>query len=209
MKTAARRFTIPTLALLAALGSGLSQADGNDRGPQGHLVFDTRYHHDHYYPAPGFVASGLPRGAVAVNAGRSSYYYHGGTWYRPDGPRFRVILPPIGLIVPLLPWAYVSLNIGGLPYYYANGVYYGRAPGGYVVVAPPANADSAQPVQNVPPARPDPVIYPRNGQSNEQLEADRQECNRWATGQPSAMADSTVFNRAVEACMDGRGYTIK
>ena len=36
-----------------------------------------------------------------------------------------------------------------------------------------------------------------------------QECNRWATTQPSAMADAQVFQRAVAACMDGRGYTVR
>lgn len=59
------------------------------------------------------------------------------------------------------------------------------------------------------PSRPAPVIYPRNGQSNAQLEADQRECNRWATTQQAAMADAGVFQRAVEACMDGRGYTLR
>lgn len=71
-----------------------------------------------------------------------------------------------------------------------------------VYVAPP-------PPVYVAPSRPAPVIYPRNGQSNAQLEADQRDCNRWATTQPAAMADSSVFNRAVEACMDGRGYTLR
>lgn len=71
-----------------------------------------------------------------------------------------------------------------------------------VVVAPPAPVYAA-------PSRPAPVIYPRNGQSPEQLEFDQRECNRWATTQQAAMSDSSVFNRAVEACMDGRGYTLR
>jgi hypothetical protein len=74
-------------------------------------------------------------------------------------------------------------------------------PAPWVVEAPPATPAA--------PARPDPVIYPRNGQSAEQTEADRQECNRWATTQPAALADSSVFMRAVDACMDGRGYTTR
>jgi hypothetical protein len=74
-------------------------------------------------------------------------------------------------------------------------------PAPVVVESPPAVATA--------PSRPDPVIYPRNGQSAQQTEADRQECNRWATTQPAALADSSVFMRAVEACMDGRGYTMK
>jgi hypothetical protein len=59
------------------------------------------------------------------------------------------------------------------------------------------------------PSRPAPVIYPRNGQSDLQLEADSRECNTWATTQQAAMADAGVFQRAVEACMDGRGYTLR
>jgi hypothetical protein len=82
--------------------------------------------------------------------------------------------------------------------------------------APPPTVIIEQPPQLVamPPAppqavRPEPVIYPRNGQTAQQLEADRQECNRWATTQPAALNDSSVFMRAVDACMDGRGYTTK
>lgn len=79
-----------------------------------------------------------------------------------------------------------------------------------VVNAPPAPVPVVMqaPVQAAP-SRPDPIIYPRNGQSAQQLEADRQECNRWATTQPAAMAEASVFYRAVEACMDGRGYTMR
>ena len=33
------------------------------------------------------------------------------------------------------------------------------------------------------------------------------DCNRWATTQPNAMNDASIFQRATFACMDGRGYT--
>lgn len=46
-------------------------------------------------------------------------------------------------------------------------------------------------------------------QSAAQTETDRQECSRWATTQPRAMADASVFQHAVAACMDGRGYTTR
>jgi hypothetical protein len=75
--------------------------------------------------------------------------------------------------------------------------------------APVVVETPAPPPVAAAPSRPDPVIYPRNGQSAQQTEADRQECNRWATTQPAALADSSVFMRAVDACMDGRGYTMK
>ena len=76
-----------------------------------------------------------------------------------------------------------------------------------VYAAPPVALEPA-PV-SVPATRPDPVIYPRTGQSAAQTEADRQDCNRWAVTQPAALADAAVFQRAVEACMDGRGYTMR
>jgi len=129
------------------------------------------------------------------------------------------VLPPFGVVVPVLPAEYVTLTLGGVPYYYANGVYYSayNAGPGYVVVAPPAGIDNAQasvamaaPAPMPAPAgKPDPIIYPRNNQSPQQTEADRQDCNRWATTQPSAMNSASVFQRAVEACMDGRGYTMR
>jgi hypothetical protein len=82
-----------------------------------------------------------------------------------------------------------------------------RAP--EVVYAPPPPAP-LPPVHTVyTPSRAAPVVYPRQGQSAEQQEFDNRECNRWATTQQAAMADASVFNRAVEACMDGRGYTLR
>ncbi len=179
------------------------------RGNPQQLRFDGRYHHDHYYPARGYVAPALPRGAVNIGYRGGSYYFHSGVWFRPWGPRFVVVAPPIGITAPLLPAGYVTLSIGGSPFYYANGAYYTATPGvGYTVVTPPPGADTAA-APPLPPAAPDPVIYPRNGQPPEQTEADRQACNSWATTQPSAVADASVFQRAVAACMDGRGYTLR
>ena len=84
----------------------------------------------------------------------------------------------------------------------------------YVVVNPPVYYPPATvyptpaPTYSAPaPAVADPIFYPRNGQSAAQTEADRQDCNRWATTQPRAMADASIFQRATFACMDGRGYT--
>lgn len=212
MKTHAFALLTLCAAVGAALVAPLAHADPHGPGRPG-LVYDERYHHDHYYPAPGFVAPHVPHGAVVVGAGPDRFWFHGGVWYRPWNGGFRVVLPPVGLILPVLPGAYVTLTLGGLPCYYANGVYYRPVPEGYVVAAPPPEAATAQvlppPAPPAPPPRPEPIIYPRNGQTGEQLESDRRECNRWATTQPRAQADASVFNRAVEACMDGRGYTMK
>jgi hypothetical protein len=101
----------------------------------------------------------------------------------------------IGLAAPLL---YRSYD----PYY----------PSGPVLVAPPGAVYATEPAPVpliAPMAQPEPIIYPRGGQNAAQLEADRRDCNRWAIGQPSAMADAQVFHRATLACMEGRGYTVR
>ncbi len=223
---------VATLVLLACAGTDAGAQDhdrgGHDRGApppakgspgparggpawsgghaRGYVDFDGRYGHNHYYPSRGFVYGSLPVGAVSVGFGGGNYFFHGGVWFRPWGGRYVVVQPPIGIFLPILPSDYATVWVGGAPYYYADGVYYGRAPGqGYVVVAPPAGAETAQ----AAPAAPDPIFYPRNNQSAAQTEADRRDCNTWATTQPSAMADAKVFQRATEACMEGRGYTVR
>ncbi|MCE9657038.1 MAG: hypothetical protein K8R60_00635 [Burkholderiales bacterium] len=101
------------------------------------------------------------------------------------------------------------------PYYGYYGGYYGYPAYGapvteYVVAEPPPGdrvVRSGQPVPGSSP--PDPIFYPRNGQTTAQTEADRQDCNRWATTQPRAMNDASIFQRATYACMEGRGYTVR
>lgn len=193
------------LATVLAFGLAASTAQADVR-VGAHLYFDGRHHHDHGHPGPGHYAPRVPSGAIVVGGGPDRYWYHGGVWYRPWHSGFRVVLPHVGLVIPVLPGAYVTLGIGGVPYYYAGGVYYRQVPEGYVVTTPPPDAATAQPTA---PRRPDPVIYPRSGQTPQQTEADRQDCNRWATTQQNALNDASVFNRAVEACMDGRGYSMR
>jgi len=177
---------------------------------RGYVDFDGRYGHNHYYPSRGFVYGTLPVGAVSVGYGGGNYFFHGGVWFRPYGPRYIVVQPPIGIFLPVLPPDVATIWISGTPYYYADGVYYNVAPGhGYVVVAAPPGADASATAPPPPPPAPDPIFYPRNGQGAEQTEADRRDCNSWATTQPNAMADAKVFQRATEACMDGRGYTMR
>jgi hypothetical protein len=202
------------------------------------LHLDAHYHHDRYYPPHGYVAPAVPAGSVGVDYRGGRYYFHAGVWFRPWHDRYVVVAPPIGIVVPLLPPGVTTVWIGGTSYYYANGTYYAPAgAAGYSVVAPPPGADVAtpddayagemppdgaavaspvapsSPVPPAPPiasaAPPEPVIYPRNGQSAAQTESDRRECERWATSQPGAVADASVFQRAVAACMDGRGYSLR
>lgn len=212
------RSSAAAFAAVALLGTAMGAQPGPERraGPDArrpaaqqfrtpHIRFDAQHLHNRYYPERGYVVSSLPSGSISIAFGSSRYFFHGGVWYRPAGTRFVVVLPPIGIFLPILPAGHVTLWIGGTYYYYANGSYYAPAgANGYVVVEPPAEASTASAA-----AVPEPVIYPRNGQSAEQTEADRRECNRWATTPPSAMNDASVFQRAVAACMDARGYTVR
>ncbi|HEX4236172.1 MAG TPA: hypothetical protein VH041_17935 [Caldimonas sp.] len=112
----------------------------------------------------------------------------------------------------------IGVGVGAVGYYGAYpGYYYGPTWGTYYDTPPMAGptystvdpaAHSGQPVPQASQA-PEPIFYPRNGQSAETTENDRRDCNRWATTQRGAMADASIFHRATLACMEGRGYTVK
>jgi hypothetical protein len=104
-------------------------------------------------------------------------------------------------------WGGVGLGIGlGLGSYYYGAPWYVTSPDYVVVDSPPVVYGSPQPV---PSADPQPVIYPRKGQSAAQIDADSDACSQWAGAQPNATVDPTVFRRAISACMDARGYTVR
>ena len=142
-------------ALVASSGlSTLALAQPHHEGYRTpHVVYDARFHHNHYYPRVGYAVTALPAGHIALTwRGGAHYYYHGGVWYAPGRAGFVVVRPPVGIIVPVLPPAYTTVYVGGAPYYYADDVYYTQAPGGYAVAQPPADAPIAQ--TPPPPAAP-------------------------------------------------------
>src|SRR6202020_2068259 len=64
------------------------------------------------------------------------------------------------------------------------------------------------------------IIYPRNGQSDQQQATDKFQCHDWAKGQtgfdPTSQASSgasvnarSSYARAMSACLDARGYTVR
>ncbi len=178
---------------------------------------DSRHHHDRIYPSRGHVVRVLPRDHRAVVFRGSRYYFYGGAWYRPHGPSFVVVAPPLGLFVPILPPYYTTIWVGGVPYYYANEVYYAHRGNGYVVVEPPGGD-----VSQAPPPADQMFVYPRLGQSEKQQADDRYECHRWAVSQTGfdptqppggpegQRAEKRAdYQRAMSACLDGRGYTVK
>jgi hypothetical protein len=219
-----------SLGLAALLVTVPALADPHGGGPPGRpppgYAWDGRYQHDRYYPAHGHVVPAPPHGYRVVPHGGMPYYYYGGAWYRPYGARYVVVAPPVGLVVSFLPSFYTTLWWGGVPYYYADNVYYVARPaaGGYVVTEPPpGNPDRVESAQATVPAGEDFFMYPRNGQSAEQQGKDRYECHRWAVSQtgfdptqsqggvPVAESASrrSDYLRAITACLEARGYTVK
>lgn len=56
-------------------------------------------------------------------------------------------------------------------------------------------------------------VYPRQGQSAQQQAQDEGDCNRWASSQMGSGFDATQavanFQRALAACLDAHGYSVR
>lgn len=211
-----------TTALAVAATAFPAEARDRGRGGEHHYKYDNRYNHDRYYPPRGYKVPALPKGYYTARYRGSRYYFHGGIWYRPSGPRFVVVAPPIGVIVPFLPPFYTTVWFGGFPYYYADHAYYRWVPAerGYVVSEPPARPEAATTTQ---PDHQELFVYPTRGQSEQQQAADRYECHHWAVGETGfdptqplggVPADQAVskradYQRAETACLEARGYSVK
>ena len=225
--------------LLVTTGAGAQQPEhghgGHARAPE---HYDNHFNHNHYYYQRGVVVPAVPGRPYVVAHGGEHFYYSGGVWYAPRGPSFVVVGPPVGVFVPVLPPFYTTVWFGGVPYYYANNTYYvyGGEQGYEVVEAPgdpsaaiagpqgPEYPGAPPPAANGPPPEgEDLFIYPQNGQSPDQQATDRYECHKWAASQSGfdptqagggVAPDQTVakgadYRRAMRACLEGRGYSVR
>ena len=215
--------SLGALLVGVSLLAGVANADRRDDREHREQVLDHRYNHDHYYPARGYAVRALPGGYYTARYRGSPYYFHGGVWYRPYGPRFVVVAPPIGIGIAALPPFYTTLYFGGVPYYYADDTYYVWRPErrDYEVTDPPPGSEAA--TAEPAPKNQDLFIYPKNGQSDQQQASDRYECHSWArqqTGfdptQPAGGVEQSQtggkradYQRAETACLEARGYTVK
>jgi hypothetical protein len=221
--------------LLAAATVSVASAQTQDRGyrPGGRAPehMDARFSHNHYYPNRGAYVAGLPGRPYAFDRPGGRFFYSGGVWYAPYGPRFVVVGAPLGVFVPVLPPFYNTIWFGGVPYYYANDTYYvwSQGQGGYEVVAPPAEAgdpndpNAASSAPPPPPQGDNLYIYPQQGQSAEQQSSDQYDCHKWSASQsgfdptqPSGGvppdqigARRADYQRAMIACLQGRGYSAR
>ena len=218
-------------AVVAALALGAAAAQAQDRsGPRSGRApehMDGRFAHGRSYPDRGVYVGALPGRPMYFDRPGGRFYYSGGVWYRSYGPRFVVVGPPIGVFVPVLPPYYTTVWFGGVPYYYANDTYYmwDGSQNGYVTVDPPGDpaAASTDAPPPPPPQGDDLFVYPQNGQSAEQQASDKYECHRWSASQtgfdptqsggavpPEQLAGKRAdYQRAMRACLEGRGYSAR
>jgi hypothetical protein len=166
---------------------------------------------------PGQVIDRFPDREYRVPYGGRDYFYSGGYWYRPQGPRYVVVQPPRGIRVGYLPDYAREVWIGGALLFLAAGSYYAyqESTQDYVVVEPPVQ----QPPQPQPASNGyDVVAYPANGQSPEQVQQDGYECYQYAVQQSgfnprtaTYQPDPSVvqaYRQAQGNCLSSRGYQV-
>jgi hypothetical protein len=82
--------------------------------------------------------------------------------------------------------------------------------------APSAYALAPQSPQNTATASPAPMsshgnrmfVYPSHGQSAEQQRTDKLECEKWASDEVGLGSNGPDYQRAMAACLEGRGYSV-
>ena len=195
----------------------------DDRRDRKDYRFDSRYKLNRNFPREGYQVRTLPERRYPIHYRNQNYFYFGGVWYRPHSSGYVVVRPPIGIRVAILPPYYSTVWFGGIPYYYANDVYYVWRPdlNTYEVTNPPAAATTNAPE---PPVMGEELyIYPKKNQSEQQQADDRYACHRWGvketgydpTQSPTDMSQSEVsqkreeYQRAMKACLEGRGYSVR
>jgi hypothetical protein len=101
----------------------------------------------------------------------------------------------------------------GVPYYYADDVYYewNGSVGAYEQVHPPT--DLAESIDTQAPVLRDLFVFPNADQTIEQLQRDREDCQRWAADQvgldPKVAANRANYLRADGACLEARDYSVE
>ena len=92
---------------------------------------------------------------------------------------------------------------------------------GPVNAQPQANSSQAQPQGSIAGQGSSDqwFVYPSKGQNQQQVANDRYECNRWATSESGYDPDlrthrnpemgPVAYGRALSACLEGRGYTVR
>jgi hypothetical protein len=165
---------------------------------------------------PGHVIDRFPDRDYRVPYRGQDYFYSGGYWYRPQGPRYIVVQPPRGIRIQYLPDYAREVWIGGSLLFLAAGSYYAyqEATQDYVVVEPPAQQPPQPQAQGY-----DVEAYPANGQSPEQVQQDGYQCYQYAVQQSGFDPRTATYQPAPEVvqayrqaqgnCLSSRGYQVR
>ena len=168
---------------------------------------------------PGYVIDRFPDRNYRVPYRGQDYFFSGGYWYRPQGPRYVVVTPPYGIRVQYLPDYAREVWVGSALFFLAAGAYYTYESSSqqYVVVQPPTQVPAPQPAPQGNGY--DVVAYPANGQSPAQVQQDGYDCYRWAVQQsgfdPQQVTyapDPAVvqtYRQAQGNCLSSRGYQVQ
>jgi hypothetical protein len=165
------------------------------------------------FPPVGIVVPFVPVFATAVWFGGYPYpyYYADGVYYTPVPGGYAVAPPPAD--APTITEEPAGTTGGASMS--GDGVTEQPAYPAYSV--PPADSSADVGSTSTAQAPSDGVfIYPRQDQSPQQQQSDRSECRTWASGQTgydpqTGAGDSRAINftRALSACLEGRGYTVR
>ncbi|SFX74429.1 MULTISPECIES: DUF6515 family protein [unclassified Pseudomonas] len=193
---------------------------GHDSRPDPHWAGRPDGHGNGWGPGPqyrpGYVIDRFPDRHYRVPYRGEDYFYSGGYWYRPQGPRYVVVQPPRGIRTRYLPDYAREVWIGSSLFFLAAGAYYIYEANtrDYVVVDAPVANPQPQPQGNGF----DVLAYPANGQSPEQVNQDGYECYRWAVQQsgfdprnytyPPAPEVVQTYRQAQGGCLSSRGYQV-
>jgi len=177
--------------VLGLLGTGFAVAHGasGGNGSAGHGAGHGRGHH-----RVGWHGEHGSGGRIRRGGGQ-------GGWSLPGYGFYFVSIPSY---CKLVYW-------DGVPYYYADDIFYewNGSVGAYEQVHPPAGlAENTQ-----PPFLRDLFVFPNGDQTNERLEHDREECQRWAADQvgldAKVAASRDNYLRADRACLEARDYSVE
>jgi uncharacterized protein DUF6515 len=167
-------------------------------------------------PPIGIVVPILPPYYTTLWVGTVPYYYADNVYYTRSPQGYVVVQePPSKVIVEQQPPSAAVQQPG-------NVVELGPS-NSNAQTAPYTNAQPAPSTNAVPEPEGQLFIYPSKGQSQAQQTKDRNACHSWATSQTgydpaiqsgNVPADQTSgqvanYQRALGACLEGRGYTVK
>jgi len=175
------------------------------------------------------AAAALMLGNTAAARGSHGFAGH---WHGPSGPSYDRGIPhfrherswwvPSAAFLTVLPDLYATYWFAGIPYYLVDGNYYvwQEDSGRYVATPPPSGTPEDSASATSPSV--DPFVYPSKGQSESQRAADRSQCHDWAVEQsgndptqappaqkPVSAQARDAYARALTACLEGRGYSVK